>query len=434
MPLNPINFQVLSPQQADPFVYGLGQGAQLVNSALAARAQNIKNQVAQAQLPYAQQLAKLGLQKQQIANATAQNTLNYAPQMSQAQLASAQAMPGVYGSEAKKNQAQAAYLGQQASLYPYQVAAGLGPLTQLIAGQQLAHQLAGNNATSSNGGATINAPAQSANATNQAPPPAFPYRYPAQSPSAYPVLPGGLNAQQGQQVANQLGTATGTPAPVTPPSLYDTAFSNAVRQFGKDPTQGSAKGGAGGTYFNPLTGQTTSSDTTANTTLDQQTAAAIQRVSPLLDQLSNNLAPFQTAKGYAGLKLGQALNFSGLGKSQTPNDYAIGQEALKVAPESLIRAFGLRVTNEALQRMEDAVKPVFGETPDAYKARITNTLAQLQENQTQAQGRLRSGMNVGQPPADYQTQKQQLMTSSAPMTKTVGGKSYAKINGRWFAQ
>ena len=432
MPLNPINFQVLSPQQADPFIYGLGQGAQIGNSFLAARAQAIKNQMAQAQLPYAQQLAQLGLQKQQIANSTAQNTLNYAPQMSQAQLASAQAMPGLYGSEAAKNQAQTAYLGQQASLYPYQVAAGLGPLTQLIAGQQLAHQLAGNNATSTNGGATINMPSQPSNASSQTAPPAFYYR--PQSQGAYPVLPGGLNAQQGQQVANQLGAATGTPAPVTPPSLYDTAFANAVKQFGKDPTQGSAKGGAGGTYFNPLTGQTTSSDTTANTTLDQQTSAAIQRVSPLLDQLSSKLAPFQTAKGYAGLRLGQALNFSGLGKSQTPNDYAIGQEVLKVAPESLIRAFGLRVTNEALQRMEDAVKPVFGETPDAYKARITNTLAQLQENQTQAQGRLRSGMNVDQPPADYKTQKQQLTTSSAPMTKTVGGKNYTKINGRWFAQ
>lgn len=421
MPLNPINFQVLSPQQADPFVYGLGQGAQIGNSFLAARAQAIKNQMAQAQLPYAQQLAKLGLQKQQIANSTAQNTLNYAPQMSQAQLASAQTMPGLYGSEAAKNQAQTAYLGQQASLYPYQVAARLGPLTQLLAGQQFMGNIRGNGVSPSNGGMTLSV----GGATPTVP---------AQSAANYQTLPGGLSAPQGQQVAAQLPMmAPGAPQAGSP-GLYDTVYQNAIRQLGKDPTQGSAKGGAGGTYFNPLTGQTTSSDTTANTTLDQQTSAAIQRVSPLLDQLSSKLAPFQTAKGYAGLRLGQALNFSGLGKSQTPNDYAIGQEALKVAPESLIRSFGLRVTNEALQRMEDAVKPVFGETPDAYKARITNTLAQLQENQTQAQGRLRSGMNVDQPPADYQTQKQQLTTSSTPMTKTVGGKTYTKINGRWFAQ
>lgn len=421
MPLNPINFQVLTPQQASPFVYGLGQGAQLVNSALAARAQNIKNQMAQAQLPYAQQLAKLGLQKQQIANATAQNTLNYAPQMSQAQLASAQAMPGVYGSEAAKNTAQANYLGQQASLYPYDVAARLGPLTQLLAGQQFMGNMQRGNVAPSNGGMTLSVGGNTPTV-------------PAQAASNYPTLPGGLSAPQGQQVAAQLPMmAPGTPQAGSP-GLYDTVYGNAIKQLGKDPTMGSAKGGAGGTFYNPLTGQTTSSNTEKNTTLDQQTVASIKRVTPILNDLTSKLSPYQTIGGKGRLWTDRILNFSGLTNSPVPSEYASGLADLKVAPEGLLRGFGLPVTNESLARMEKAVEPQFGESADGYKNRIIETLKQLQRDQAQAKNRLQSGTNIGTTPADYQTQTQQLTSSSLPITKTVGGKSYTKINGRWFAQ
>ncbi len=401
MPISPMYFQPLSPQQANPMLYGLQQGGQIAGGNLDNQMKALQNALASAQLPYAGQSAQADLQSKQIGNQLSQNTLNYAPQMSQAELKDKLMQAMLMQAQTGQSGAQTNLLNQQIKYLPLQASANADPLTKLLIGQQFTRNLNGGaNAApainSSDGGMTVQPGAQAVTAqNNQVPPTGIPYRLP-QASSNYPVLPGGLNQSQGAQTLQQLNTGT-SPGNTNPGDLYSKLYGNELSQMFKNPTMGSTRSGAGGTYFDPRTGQTYTTDTSANTTLDQRTVAAIQRVTPLLNSISTNLSPFQNLTGQAQLNSGRAWNYltpDSFSKSQSPNMYAQGQSALKIAPESLLRAWGLPITNESLERMESAIKPAFGETGDAYKTRIVNTLTELQGNQAQASARLKSGMPV----------------------------------------
>lgn len=393
MAVGPMYFQPLTPQQANPGLYQAQQRAITQGQVQDNLGRMLQNAMLSQQVPYSGQMAQQDLQSKLLANALSQNTLNYAPQMSQADLnlkaaqaAAQNALPGLYGSEEAKNNADTGLINQQTKFYPYQVASNYDPITKMLIGSRLAQQFGGLPPVQNQSIAPSQPPV-----TNNLPGGAL--------PNGVPYMPA-LASNNAQPAPVNAPSVNGLPANLS--NLYGMQYANTIKSMGKDPTMGSIRSGAGGTYYNPFTGQTTTTDTSSNTTLDQRTVAAIQRVQPLINSLSNNLAPFQSAEGVGKLNFARGMNylfpdaFNSLAPNlaQLPSMNAAGEQALQTAPESLLRAFGLPVTNESLTRMEYAVKPRFGETKQQYQQRLTNTMAELQQNAMQSNQRLKYGMNV----------------------------------------
>ncbi len=170
-----------------------------------------------------------------------------------------------------------------------------------------------------------------------------------------------------------------------------------VNGFVKNPMMGPARGGQGGTYVNQQTGETISSDTSKNTTTDQLTIAALQRVDPQVKRLMEVMPQFQQA-GTAAKSYTQGLSNKYLNTDyKLPSERAEGEAILKAAPESLLKAYGLNVTNESLKSMEDMIKPGDGESPDGYRARLTRNLAEMEMFGEQAKLRLANGTTIKTP-------------------------------------
>jgi|GEM_PF-4754582 len=79
MAINPMYFQVLSPQQANPLGFGVQQGTEIANNIMQARARSLQNQQMKAQLPYAGQMAQadLDLKQAQVPYVQSQTAMNY---------------------------------------------------------------------------------------------------------------------------------------------------------------------------------------------------------------------------------------------------------------------------------------------------------------------------------------------------------------------
>lgn len=163
----------------------------------------------------------------------------------------------------------------------------------------------------------------------------------------------------------------------------------------KDPRFGPARGGSGGTYQDTLTGQRVSTDTNANVTQDQKTISAAQRAQPLIEDIANKQAPFMTLAGKSGLLSDRISNLFG-GNNASPSNFATANAEVELAAESLIKAYGLNVTDQSANMMKAAIKPILGESAKQYKARLNNTLATIATNQQEAAQRLNSGIPVGQ--------------------------------------
>lgn len=393
--------------------------AYAINTGLGASGQYASSQMLRDQLATYPDLLKSQLLQQQVNTAIAQNTLNYAPQMSQQDLLKAQQYNQMY---IPISQADIATKNAYATNAPYQASAMLSgdPIAQMAYDRSLMQRGYLNGPTgnspmppviSNNGGMTV-APAPSPGglgAPLQNIPPPFsnggvPYAQPGanapmmsqQQAANYQTLPGGAPPGSGQQLSSGPSGMAG--APVQMPD-YDTLMALKMRQMmavaGKNPMMGNSRGGQGGTYTDPTTGQIVSSDTSKNTTLDQQTSASIQRVQPLLKQLSDNITPFLTASGDVGLKGSQYSNYILGTQFGAPAQYAKAEQALNFAPEGLMRVWGLNITDQSAKIMQDAVKPQFGESPQQYTDRVTDTMKMLDTIQKEAESRLAGGMPVG---------------------------------------
>lgn len=167
-------------------------------------------------------------------------------------------------------------------------------------------------------------------------------------------------------------------------------FSN----FFKNPLMGSARSGSGGTYINPQTGQTVSTDTTPMATSDQSAISAVDRVTPQMTNILQTLPPFQSGwknmltnmQGFSNRWLGS--NYGG------PSIRASGLASLETAPEALLKAYGLRPSEYALRVMKETIKPRSGETSAGYQQRIGDTLNQLGDFKGQSKAHLRQGIDV----------------------------------------
>jgi hypothetical protein len=162
----------------------------------------------------------------------------------------------------------------------------------------------------------------------------------------------------------------------------------------RDPRFGSTRGGAGGTYQD-ASGQRVSTNTNANTTQDQKTIGAIERVDPLINEIADKQGQFATLGGKAGLTKARIENLFGA-NNQSPSDYATVQSDTELSAESLLKAFGLNTTDQSANMMKAAIRMLPGESKQAYKARIYAVANTLRKNQREAQQRLNSGIPVGQ--------------------------------------
>lgn len=118
MPIQPMTFQPLSFDQANPFLTGMGKGEQLVNDALDSQQKSLANQLAKAVLPYAAPQSQADLQKMQLANQLSQATLPYAAPQAAADLSRTQAQVPLMQAQTGEANAQTGLIGQQTKYYP----------------------------------------------------------------------------------------------------------------------------------------------------------------------------------------------------------------------------------------------------------------------------------------------------------------------------
>jgi hypothetical protein len=204
-------------------------------------------------------------------------------------------------------------------------------------------------------------------------------------------------------------------------TVYD-ANGNPIFQSGdatvKDPRFGSSRSGAGGTYIDPITGKKISTDTNSMTSTDQNSLAGAQRVTPIINEIIQTLPQFQTAK-QRGIEKVEGVSNALLGTDyQKPSELALGEADISMAAEGLIKAYGLRVSDQALNMMKDAIKPKFGESPNGYKNRLVNTLNKISEFEGQSKERLSEGSEVTAPlnsqPAGSQPVSNQMVPVVSP--------------------
>lgn len=352
----------------------------------------------------------------QLENALKGVQLKYAPQTAEADLANKLA-----GTDLLKQQSQ--YYGpnilseidlrnlmrqmheQEMQFKPFELASNLDPITKMIAGRQLAGQLANSigtpshpNISSNDNGFTLNPMGQNIPRDSGT---MSMMQQGGMSPMQGQRLPGGLTQQQGAQFLNGINNAPSNAPNVMNQGgnlsdlydqMYNTQLQNALQI--KNPAFGSAKGGAGGTYTNPLTGETYTTNTSGNTQQDQASIAALERVKPLMQEIAKNLAPFQTLSGKADLKGQEWMNKIFGQNNPLPGQYAKAQSDLELVAESLIKSFGLRTTDKTMKSMRNAISPKEGESANQYQSRISDILNHLENNVGEAKKRLSSGQSL----------------------------------------
>jgi len=82
---------------------------------------------------------------------------------------------------------------------------------------------------------------------------------------------------------------------------------------------------------------------------------------------------------------------------ELPTQYARARALIASAPEALVKAYGLRPTNETIERMQNVIEPSYGETGEQYSERIKNTLNKLYSEQIGiSENQLASGFKLNE--------------------------------------
>jgi hypothetical protein len=164
----------------------------------------------------------------------------------------------------------------------------------------------------------------------------------------------------------------------------------------RDPRMGSTRGGAGGTYINPNTGQVVSSDTATQASRDQRAIAGTENVKQYVDTIIDTLPKYQTLGSQAQLWKQGASNYL-LGTDYPgPTKKALGDSAIKASAEGFLNTFQLNSTEGNVNTAMGILRPVFGESGANYKARVITQLSDFAKQQQRAENRLAGGTPVGQ--------------------------------------
>ncbi len=196
-----------------------------------------------------------------------------------------------------------------------------------------------------------------------------------------------MDPETKQITVTQGGTGTGTSGILTTGGLI------------KDTATGPGRGGGGATYTDPQTGAKYSTLTPQNVTEIQKQILAADNVADQLDVIIKNMPQFQSGWTQMMEKGAVQLNkWLGAG-IDLPNQLALGKSAIKLAPESMLKNYGLRVTDKATQDMREALEPIEGETSDGYRRRVLGQLEAIKMRQQRGRDVLGSAISLDPVPS-----------------------------------
>lgn len=159
---------------------------------------------------------------------------------------------------------------------------------------------------------------------------------------------------------------------------------------------GTTRGGAGGTYVNPMTGQVVSSDTGTQASRDQRAIAGTDNVKQYVDTITATLPKYQTLGAQSDLWKQKLSNFALGTNYKGPTEQALGDAAIKASAEGFLNTFQLNATEGNVNTAMDILRPRFGESGDNYKNRVNTQLDDFVKQQKRAESRLAGGTSVGQ--------------------------------------
>jgi hypothetical protein len=137
-----------------------------------------------------------------------------------------------------------------------------------------------------------------------------------------------------------------------------------------------------GSLIEDTSGQPRSVPTESTKSAAQSSINAAERVAPQIEKLADLAAPFLSFQGKAQHHIQRLLNLADpTGQRELPTKYAEYRSILKAAPEALVKAYGLRPTNETIERMQQVIEPYNGETKEQYKERMVRQLESIKQEQ-----------------------------------------------------
>ena len=211
--------------------------------------------------------------------------------------------------------------------------------------------------------------------------------------------PGGTgNVQMSISPGGQLQFTAGavqSHAGAAPSVSSNLANASLNSQGGVVPIPGFGSRSGGRTLIDTNTGGAISTPTTRTSSAEQATLIGAGRARPQVEQILQTLPQFLTAAQKYKLKTHQWMNYLGLSDNASPSQFALGQSALRRAPEGILKAYGVSPTDSNLKAMKESIEPVFGETSGGYKGRIFKTLDDLKQNEMSARKQLRGGFPLG---------------------------------------
>jgi len=151
-------------------------------------------------------------------------------------------------------------------------------------------------------------------------------------------------------------------------------------------------------FLDSNTGDLVSTPTETTVTAAQNSINAAKRVIPQLKRISELAAPFMSAEGKVQNQYERMKNLffpDSKNPGKLPTQYAKLQSTLQSAPEALVKAYGLRPTNETIERMQKVIEPYPGETGTQYQQRILDELQSIYNEQISvSQNQIAQGFNV----------------------------------------
>lgn len=227
----------------------------------------------------------------------------------------------------------------------------------------------------------------------------------------------------------------------------------------KVPGFGPSRGGGGGVMINPATGERIVTDTPAMETRDLRAITGMQNLPKFVEDAKKNLGKYLSLGQKASL-LGNSIKGFALGDTpagtkaaREASAYAEGDAALKSSAESLLNIFNLNGAAENVATVKSILAPKFGENTTTYGERLNRQLADFVTQQKAAEQRAGYGTVVGQDQPNYSNMPPKLAAvlqrmnpqqqapaaasqaqQQAPVTQTIGGKTYVQKDGEWYQQ
>ncbi len=213
----------------------------------------------------------------------------------------------------------------------------------------------------------------------------------ATSPAAQALLPSAGSAPGA--VPGAIGAGGGVP-PMGTPARARAPLGPIPGGFIKNPMMGPARGGGGGTFYNPQTGKIVTSLAPGVVAKEQTQLIAIRNLNALVHHiidLKNQLGKSQaTGKVAQTPGLSFLAPYVGLGGLQSTTRQL--QDAFNKATEQGLAAYNLGTQKEAVHMVTTLFRPESYETGEQYETRAKSGIDALEKRAQAAKVRLKSGI------------------------------------------